>query len=139
MNFLAELYEQGYQYLSINSYRSAISSVHEKVDGYQIGKHLMVSRMLQGVFNSRPPQPRYKSTWKVSTVLDWISNETTSNKSLLFLSMKLTTLLALSRPCRSADLAGLQLSHLKFTPEGATFMASHLAGIYTSNKVVQKG
>ena len=87
----------------------------------------MVSRMLRGVFNSRPPQPCYKSTWKVSTVLDWISSETMSNKSLLFLSMKLTTLLALFRLCWSADLAGFQLSSLKFTPEGATFMVSHLA------------
>ena len=41
--------------------------------------------------------------------------------------MKLTTLLAFSRPCCSADLAGLQLSYLKITPEGATFMANYLA------------
>ena len=83
--------------------------------------------VLKGVFNSRQPQPHCKSTWKMSTVLDWISSKTTFNKSLLFLSMKLTTLLALSRPCCSADLAGLQLLSLKFMPEGATFMLSHLA------------
>ena len=41
--------------------------------------------------------------------------------------MRLTTLLALSRPCWSVELAGLQLSSLKLTPEGATFMARHLA------------
>ena len=41
--------------------------------------------------------------------------------------MKLSILLALSRPCRSADLAGLQLSSLKITPEGTTFGACHLA------------
>ena len=33
INFLAELFHQGYQYCSLNAYRSAISSVHEKVDG----------------------------------------------------------------------------------------------------------
>ena len=118
---------QGYQYHSINSYRSTISSVHEKVDGHQIGQHPMVSKMLRDVFNSRPHQSRYKSTWKVSTVLDWISSETTSNKSLLLLLMKLTTLLALCRPCWSADLAGLQLLSLKFTKKRATFMVSHVA------------
>ena len=41
--------------------------------------------------------------------------------------MKLSTLLALSRPCWSADLACLQLLSLKITPEGATFGACHLA------------
>ena len=35
VNFLAELFHQGYQYHSLNAYRSAISSVHEKVDGSQ--------------------------------------------------------------------------------------------------------
>ena len=33
VNFLAHLYQQGYQYRSLNAYRSAISSVHEKIDG----------------------------------------------------------------------------------------------------------
>jgi len=42
MNFLASLFEQGYQYRSVNSYRSAISSVHEKVDGEEVGKHPLV-------------------------------------------------------------------------------------------------
>ena len=37
VNFLAYLFQQGYQYCSLNSYRSAISSVHEKVDGYKVG------------------------------------------------------------------------------------------------------
>jgi len=37
VNFLAYLFQQGYQYCSLNSYRSAISSVHEKVDGYEVG------------------------------------------------------------------------------------------------------
>ena len=35
-NFLAQLCTEGYQYSSINSYRSAISSVHEKVDGHNV-------------------------------------------------------------------------------------------------------
>lgn len=42
INFLATLHQQGYQY---NSYRSAISSVHEKIDGYSIGQHPAVMRL----------------------------------------------------------------------------------------------
>ena len=45
-NFLAQLCTEGYQYSSINSYRSAISSVHEKVDGHNVGQHPLISRLL---------------------------------------------------------------------------------------------
>ena len=55
LNFLAKLYKDGYQYSSINSYRSAISSVHEKIDGYNIGQHPLVTRLIKGVFHVRPP------------------------------------------------------------------------------------
>ena len=62
VNFLADLFHQGYQHRSLCSYRSAISSVHEPVDGQPIGSHPMVSRLLKGVFHERPPQPRYSTT-----------------------------------------------------------------------------
>ena len=57
VNFLAHLFVEGYQYRSINSYRSAISSMHEKVDGYEVGQRPLVSRTVKGVFHERPPQP----------------------------------------------------------------------------------
>ena len=57
-NFLAQLCTEGYQYSSINSYRSAISSVHEQVDGHNVGHHPLISRLLKGIFHDRPPLPR---------------------------------------------------------------------------------
>ena len=36
-NSLAQLFEEGYQYRSLNAYRSAIGSVHEKIDGAEMG------------------------------------------------------------------------------------------------------
>ena len=59
LNFLAKLYKDGYQYSSINSYCFAISSVHEKIDRYNIGQHSLVTRLIKGVFHVRPPLPRY--------------------------------------------------------------------------------
>ena len=50
VNFLADLFDQGYKHSSLCSYRSAISSVHERVDGYEVGYHPLVSRLLKGVF-----------------------------------------------------------------------------------------
>ena len=83
INFLAHLLEQGYQYRSINSYHSAISSVHEKVDGYEVGQHPMVSRILKGIFHIRPPQPRYSETWDVLKVTAYIETRG-DNDSLSF-------------------------------------------------------
>ena len=106
VNFLATLHQQGYQYNSINSYRSAISSVHEKVEGYNIGQHPTVTRLLKGIFHDRPPLPRYASTWNVESVLSYIrglgSNQDLSLKQITW---KTTMLLALTRPSRSADVS----------------------------------
>jgi len=45
-NFPAELFEEGYQTSSLNSFRSAISSAHDQVDGVAIGKHPLICRVL---------------------------------------------------------------------------------------------
>ena len=46
VNLLAYLFNEGHQYRSLNSYRSAISSVHEKVDGQSVDEHPLVARVL---------------------------------------------------------------------------------------------
>ena len=123
-NFLAELYHEGYSYSSLNSYRSAISSVHEYVEGKPIGQHPQIVRILKGAYNLRPPTPRYSNTWKVSTVITWLDSIELSNGKLplIDLSIKTVLLLSLVRPLRSADLANFLLPNLKYLPEGAIFM-----------------
>ena len=46
--------------------------MHEKVDGYEVGQHTMVSRILKGIFHERPPQPRYSEMWDASKVTAFI-------------------------------------------------------------------
>ena len=101
-------------YRSLNCYRSAISSVHLPVDGFQVGQHPLVTRLLKGVFNSRPPMPRYKDTWEVSKVLRYLPNESLSLKDL---TKKLAMLLALSLANRSSDLVRLSLEGRRYTPD----------------------
>ena len=128
LNFLAELFDQGYQYRSLNAYRSAISSVHEKVDGTDVGKHPLVTRMLKGAFNERPPRPKYESVWKVDQVLTMFRADGNSDSlSLQDLTIKTVMLLALTRPCRGADLAELDLNNRSYVPEGVVFQPSHLS------------
>ena len=128
VNFLAQLFEQGYQYRSLNAYHSAISSVHEKVDGYEVGQHPLVSRLLKGVFHQRPPQPRYSETWDVNVVTTYLEslgeNETLPRPVL---THKTVMLLALTRPSRSADLSQLDLTGRRYLPEGVVFPPTKLA------------
>ena len=128
INFLAALYDEGYQYRSLNAYRSAISSVHEKIDGYDVGQHPMVTRLIKGAFQERPPQPRYTETWNVATVTTYLESLGDNEKmSLNDLSYKTVMLMALTRPSRSADIANLSLRHRKYSPEGVSFQPTHMA------------
>ena len=121
-NFLAELFEQGYQYSSLNAYCSAISSTHEKVDSFPVGHHPTIVRVLKGAYNKRPPLPKYSTTWEVSKVTSYITtlgdNHSLSLKSL---SLKLVVLLALTRPSRSSDLSNLSLKSMRILPDGVQF------------------
>ena len=104
-NFLAELFQEGYQYSSINVYRSSISTTHDRVDGYSIGQYPTIIRLMKGIFNKRPPVPKYAHTWDVSKVTSYISSlDDNADLSLKVLSFKLVMLLALPRPSRSSDL-----------------------------------
>ena len=138
VNFLAELHTQGYQYRSLNSYRSAISSIHGKVDGYPIGQHPLVNRALKGAYHSRPPQPRYNTFWDVSIVLHYI-RDLGSNESLSLhkLTLKTVMLLALTRPSRSMDLSSLDIRMRSFTKDGVIFRPIHLSKQSRASKPIE--
>ena len=79
--------------------------MHDTVDGVEVGKQPVISRLLKGVYHARPPLPRYSSTWDVQVALQY-----TDNLGLKLLTFKLVMLFALTRPSCSADLAALQLN-----------------------------
>ena len=138
VNFLAHLHTKGYQYRSLNSYRSAIASMHAPVEGVSIGQHPLVSRLMKGAFQSRPPLPKYSGTWDISKVLAYLDGHTLdSNIPLKQLTLRTVMLLALTRPSRSADLAKLSLAGLRTTPEGAVFVPAALAKQSSANKAIK--
>jgi len=104
INFLAELFKDGYRYQSLNLYRSAISALHSKVDGYLVGQHPLITRMLKGVFNERPPVAKYSTFWDVGMVLRYFKGlGENASLSLCLLTMKSVMLLTLTRPARSVN------------------------------------
>ena len=95
---------------------------------YTVGQHPLVVRLMRGVFNDRPPLPRYTSTWNVQVVLDhilsWGNNASLSLKQL---SWKTAMLLALTRPARSADISQLDIRGKQYKPDGVVFIPASLA------------
>ena len=121
-NFLATLYQEGYQYNSVNAYRSAISSVHEKFDGVPVGQHPIITRLVKGVFNVGPPIPRYSSTWDVQKVLNYLDSQGKQTPiSLKALTLKTAFLLAITRPSRSSDLSQLNITRIRRGANGISF------------------
>ena len=72
LDFLGERFNTGYEYRTIISHRSAISSYHQTIDGKGVGSIDKVCKILSVVFNLRPPQPNYNFIWNVQTVLEYI-------------------------------------------------------------------
>ena len=128
LNFLAAEYSAGKCYRSLNCYRSALSSVLAPIDGFDVGRHPLVCRLLKGVFQQRPPKPKHSTFWSIETVLDHISSWGV-NRSLSFqqLSWKLAMLLALSSASRSSDLSKLTLVGHRFSENGLVIYPSGLS------------
>ena len=73
LDFLAELFHSGLEWSTSPSYRSSISAFHDPIEGFSVGKHPRVCSLLKGIFNERPPIPRYTFIWNVQKVLTYLS------------------------------------------------------------------
>ena len=119
LSFLATQFHSGHSYRSLNVYRSTISFVHPKIDGYSIGSHPLVCRLLKGVFNKRPPLPKYQMTWSAEVVITYLKSlGPNSSLSLKLLTHKLTVLLVLTTGSKSSDLSLLSVEGCTFVTEG---------------------
>ena len=55
--FLLSLYKKGLGYSAINTARSMLSNILPVKEGIEFGKHPIVTRMLKGIFRTRPALP----------------------------------------------------------------------------------
>ena len=120
--FLADLFHKGFKFRTLGVYRSAISSNHETVDGFVIGKHPMMAKFMKGVFSLRPPEPKYFVTWDVRQVLDFLKTWSPAESlSLKQLTLKLVMLAALITAARSSSVNKMNLCFRYFKPHGVLF------------------
>ena len=127
LDFLTREFNWGKAYRSINVYRSAISMTHPTIDSLRVGEHPLVCQLMKGIFNKRPPLPRYTQTWKVHQVTNYLEGlGDNSELSLKQLSGKLVVLLALTSAERGSELAAHDLRFRRFYPEGVSFTLPQL-------------
>ena len=118
IEFLTEYFKTGVGYTSVNSARSALSSIIKPVCNVPFGKSPLVCRFLKGVFNIRPALPRYVTTWDVAKVFTFIkSKPTLTNCDLKTLSHRLAILLCLTTGQRDQTIKCLNLDCIKISSD----------------------
>ena len=77
---------------------------------------------MTGIFNQRPPKPRYSFVWDVEQVLTYLDQLPSNNYlSDRLLTLKLTMLLALASACRCSELKCLDIRYMTKTENSYIF------------------
>lgn len=125
LEFFTMLFEKGLAYDSMNTARGALSSLGLKFDGFRVGNHPLVVRYMRGVFQMKPPKPRYTNIWDVNLVLDFLRTLSPVRQlSLKDLTLKLTMLMALIQAARIQTLQLISAVGYKKTDEDFIFSLS---------------
>ena len=116
LDYLVSLYEDGLSYSTINTARSAISTLH-----MDCGNSALVNRFMKGIFNVRPSLPRYTCTYDVKIVLDFLASLHLQTLSLRDLSMKLVLLLLLLSGQRLQTVQAFNVNDIQLNDDSCTF------------------
>ncbi|KAI8431183.1 hypothetical protein MSG28_001221 [Choristoneura fumiferana] len=116
LGFLTQLFEKGASYGTLNSTRSALSLIF----GKQLCNNDYITRFFKGIFKIKPNLPKYQFTWDPSKVLSFLSGlYPNESLSILALTKKLVTLLALSTGHRVQTLSVIKANNITINDMGA--------------------
>lgn len=122
LQFLMRLFNQGLSYSTLNTARSALSTIIIMEGGECFGTNQIVARFMKGVFESRKPKPKYTTIWDVSVVLKHLStlypNDTLSLKDL---THKVLMLILLVSSQRGQSVHYLDLQHITMEEDKYSF------------------
>lgn len=120
ITFLTTLFEQGLSYSSINSAKSAIVMVLSMCTGQsELGSSVLLLKFMKGIFQARPVFPKTNNTWDVGLVLQHLGKLSPPKAlSLLWLSRKLVTLMALLSGHRGQSLYLLKRKDVEISEAG---------------------
>ena len=121
------MHKQGFEYSTINGFRSSILALHPRIDKIPIGQHEEVSAVMAGIFHANPPTPKHSQFWDVSVVLEYIKslgeNEDLQPRDL---SWKSVTLVALVTASRSSDISALDTRFMNDLGDKIVFQVKEL-------------
>ena len=105
-NFLADLFETGSEYCTLNSYRSAISAFHNgELVGVPTGRHPLVTYLMKGIGNSHSLTPWYNLIWDIEKSLNvLVVSLQTTKFSLKLFSLKLAMFLVWETMNRGSEI-----------------------------------
>ena len=128
LQFLSGLFRQGLSYSTLNTARSALSTIVTIDGGRSFGSNHIVTRFMKGVFESRRPKPKYDKIWDVSVVLKHLSSLYPNEKlSLKDLTHKVLMLILLVSSQRGQSIHYLDLQHLTMEEDNYFFdVAEHI-------------
>lgn len=109
LTFLAEQFNRGGSYGTINSHRSALSLLL----GGNIGSDDSIKRLLKGIYKQKPSIPKYIGTWDPQKVLNYVANWFPNNSlSLDKITKKVCVLLAICTAHRVQTLSLIKVSNI---------------------------
>ena len=131
-DFLSSLFQTSLKYRTISGYRSMLSVMLPQINGYPVGQHPDIKRLLKGVFNSRPPVKQLVPEWDLRKVLDLLSSppfEPMNKISLKCLTWKMVFLTAISMFRRCSDVQALRMDvgFMNILSEGVIFIREGLS------------
>ena len=132
LTFLTHLSSSNLGYSSINSAKSMLSSLFSLLYKRDIGTEPLIRHFMKGIFNMKPSLPRYVNTWDVQTVITYLDSLNTLEVSLKLLSVKLTTVLALTTGQRCQTLWAIQVNDIEISKE---FMKVRISKLLKQSKV----
>ena len=110
LEFMTSLYHK-LGHSALNTAKSALSSFVTLTDGGALGTHPLICRFMRGVFNQKPPAPRYRTTWDVKLVIDLFRKQATvSSLNLRELTLKTCMLIALVSAQHLPNLDTMQMT-----------------------------
>lgn len=121
LTFLWELFNSGLGYSTLNTARSALSTVIT-IDGTPVGQNRLVVRFLKSVFEQRPALPKNAIIWDTDRVLNYLrSLAPVKRLPLKLLTHKLTMLLLLLSGQRQQTIQLLDVRNMSLSYSRASF------------------
>lgn len=75
VNYLTILCLENRSYSCINTHKCAISQTLASLGNSKFVDNAFIARFMKGIFNFRPPIPKYRSFWDVQKVLSFLATQ----------------------------------------------------------------